>query len=129
MTSEDWKTVLLALITTGGGLFATFAAVWLEWLRRKSNVAKETAAAAVDKAQAASDVAHSTNRLVNGRMDELLESAQKKAYAEGFAAGTAKVMAAVAESPKVSLDAQGVAQAVAQAVADSVNKPLGELKR
>lgn len=108
MTSEDWKTVLLALITTGGGVFATFAAIYLEWLRRKATAA-EVAASAAQK------TASDTKLLINGRMDDLLEQAKAKAYAEGLAAGVAKVSDAVARSPKISLDAQGVAGAIAAA--------------
>ena len=98
MTGDDLKTLLLALI-----------AIYLEWLRRKSN----TAATAADDAK---KEAATTRTLLNGRMEELLAAAREKAYAEGHAAGVAKVSKAVADAPSVPLVAQQIAKAVAETV-------------
>lgn len=137
MTSDDWKTIftaarpmLVAVVTAigsagailvGGGsyqvaagaAFASFSAVYLEILRRRSDEAARTAV--------------ETKGLMNGRLDQLLATkdqekveAVAKAYAEGHATGVAKVSAAIAQSPKVSLDGQGVAQAIAAAVKPEV---------
>lgn len=92
MTSEDWKTVLLAFIgvlmtavTTGGSILGTYLLIRLKQVKT----------------------------LVNGRMDEMRKQERAAGYAEGHAAGLAIVSQAVANSPQIPLSAAAVAQAVA----------------
>lgn len=108
MSSEDWKTVLLALIATGGTVFTALVTVYLEILRRKSNAAEVAATAAKKEAS-------QTKVLINGRMDEMLRSVAEKAYAEGKASGIATVSKAVAESPNIPIGTRELATAVATA--------------
>lgn len=108
MTSEDWRTVLLALIAMIGSIGAAMVAVYGQMLLKRANAAKDAAVTAVS-------VAADTKQLINGRMDQLLETAIAKAFAAGKEQGIATVAKVVAESPNVSLEGHDIAKAVVAA--------------
>lgn len=104
MTSEDWKTVLLAFIALLGTISSAVAGIYAEMLRRKAvriegkqdindqktdDAAKKAEEAANSSARTAKKV-DETQKIVNGRMDELLKAARDAAFAEGKAAGIAE---------------------------------------
>lgn len=98
MSSEDWKTVLLAFIgvlatavTTAGSIFGSYI-----WLRLKAMQQTQT----------------ETKTLINGRMDDLLQAARDKAYAEGHAAGMQATAKGVADSPNVPMGVKEMAKVI-----------------
>jgi chromosomal replication initiation ATPase DnaA len=114
MTSEDWKTVLLAFIATIGGVLNAIILVYVEHLRRKQTANDKKTDDATVASKAAEASANEAKRAVNGRLDELLQSAKEKAFLEGKAA-------ALAEAAAVS-----VAQQKAKVAADAVAKEGGK---
>ncbi len=104
LSSEEWKTLLLAVI-----------ALYMEWLRRKSN-------AAADAAKDAKVEATTTKKLLNGRMDELLKEAREKAYAEGHKAGVAAASQTIGSNPNIPVEGQEIAKAVASALTATPEK-------
>lgn len=144
MTSEEWKATLQSLAKSGivtttipallagvsaagtvliggggwqvamGAAMLAFSAVYLDSIRRKGEKA-------VESAKEAKETAAMTQRLVNGRVDDLLaakdrerEVAEANAYANGRQDGMAQTMKAVAQSDKIPIEAQGVAEVVAK---------------
>lgn len=105
MTSDDWKTVLLALIAMIGTVAAAMVAIYGQMLLRRTDEAKNAAATA-------KNVAAETRTMINGRMDQLLVIERDKAFAAGRAEGIATVSKVVADSPHVSLEGHDIAKAI-----------------
>lgn len=129
MTSEDWKTVLLAAIaalsTFGGAVVVAYG----EILRRKANsnaTKAETAAVAADDARVTAENAavemRNTQGLINGRLDAWMaqkeaeaKAREEIAFARGHIEGMKTLAKSMVDNPKVPVDAQTVAQVVAAA--------------
>lgn len=127
MTSEDWKTVLLAAITALGTFGGALLVLYGEILRRKANENSTKMDTAADKATVAAETAAETSKMVNGRMDDWKDSMLKevearvrRAYADGTVDGhrngVASAVQAIAADPKIPLDQKAAMDAVVKAV-------------